>query len=159
MRVHPEILRSVQRLPTEQTEDLDEVWQHRYESINDFEKHLHRNGTHVMKFFLHLGRDEQRERFIARIDEPKKNWKFAEGDVKERGYWPQYQQAYEDAINATASKHAPWFIVPADDKKNMRLIVAQTVLKKLGSLKMSFPEVTEERRKSLKTYRKQLLED
>ena len=159
VRVHPEVLRSGQKLPTERTENLAEVWEQRYESIRDFEKHLSRNGTRVLKFFLHLGRDEQRDRFLARIDEPEKNWKFSEADVKERGYWDQYQEAYEDAINATATKHSPWFIVPADDKKNMRLIVAQIVLEQLRALDMHYPEVTAARREEMQCYRERLQED
>lgn len=159
VRVHPEILVSSQKLPEEETRDLDQVWQHRYESIREFEKHLWRNGTRVVKFYLHLGRDEQRQRFLDRIDEPEKNWKFEEGDVKERGFWHDYQRAYEDAINATAAHHAPWYVVPADDKKNMRLIVAQVILEQLKSLKMSWPEVTAERRAELQRYRKMLQGD
>jgi PPK2 family polyphosphate:nucleotide phosphotransferase len=159
VRVHPEILRSGQKLPAARTEDLRKVWEQRYESIRDFEKHLWRNGTRVLKFFLHLSPEEQRDRFVARIDEPEKNWKFSEVDVKERGFWNDYQKAYEDAINATATKQAPWFVVPADDKKNMRLIVAQIVLAKLRELDMKYPEVTSERREELQSYRKRLLED
>ena len=112
VKVHPEIVLENQQLPQRATEDLDKLWNNRYESIRDYEKHLWRSGTKVLKFFLHLGRDEQRERFLDRIDEPEKNWKFSEGDVTERGYWDDYQQAYEDAINATAAEHAPWFVVP-----------------------------------------------
>ncbi len=159
VRVHPEIVLSRQQLPAEQTDDLDQLWEQRYESIRQYEKHLWRCGTRVVKFFLHLGRDEQRSRFLDRIDEPDKNWKFSEGDVRERKYWDDYQHAYQDAINATAAPHAPWFVVPADDKKNMRLIVAQIVLEQLQSLDMKYPEVTPERREELQQYRRQLLED
>jgi PPK2 family polyphosphate:nucleotide phosphotransferase len=159
VRVHPEILLNKQRLPAELLADVDQLWQHRYESIRDFEKHLNRNGTRVVKFFLNLGRDEQRERFVARIDELDKNWKFSEGDVKERKYWDQYQQAYESAINATATADAPWFVVPADDKKNMRLIVAQIVLEQLRTLDMHYPVVTPERREELEGYKRRLLEE
>ncbi len=159
VRVHPEILHTSQKLPLELTRDLDQVWKQRYKSIRSFEEHLWHNGTRVLKFFLHLGRDEQRERFLARIDEPDKNWKFSEGDVQERQYWGDYQQAYEDAINATATPDSPWFVVPADDKRNMRLIVAQVVLEQLQSLKMSYPEVTPERRQELEHYREQLSQD
>ena len=158
VRVHPEILTTGQKLPAELTEDLDRVWEHRYDSIRAFEKHLWRNGTRVLKFFLHLSRDEQRERFLARIDEPEKNWKFSEADVKERGFWDEYQTAYEDAINATATKDAPWFVVPADDKKNMRLIVAQIILEQLQALDLHYPEVTPERREELMRYRKLLVD-
>ena len=159
VRVHPEILQGAQKLPKEVTKDLGDVWRRRYESICDFEKHLYRNGTRVVKFFLHLSRDEQRDRFIDRIDEAEKNWKFSEADVKERGYWDDYQDAYEDAINATSTKKAPWYVVPADDKKNMRLIVAQVVLEQLRSLDMHFPEVSSQRREELQQYRQRLLED
>jgi len=159
VRVHPEILHETQKLPAERIRNLGELWEHRYESIRDFEAHLWRNGTKVVKFFLHLGRDEQRERFLDRIDEPDKNWKFSEGDVEERKFWGDYQQAYEDAINATATSEAPWFVIPADDKKNMRLMVAQVILEQLRSLDMKYPEVTEERREQLRRYRKRLSED
>ncbi len=159
VKVHPEIVRETQQLPQEYTENLDKLWEHRYESIRDFEKHLWRSGTKVLKFFLHLGRDEQRDRFLDRIDEPEKNWKFSEGDVTERGYWDDYQQAYEDAINATATEHAPWFVIPADDKKNMRLIVAQIILEQLKSLNMNYPEVSDARREELGRIRKRLSQD
>jgi PPK2 family polyphosphate:nucleotide phosphotransferase len=159
VKVHPEILQSAQKLPVERTEDLDKFWDQRYESIRDLERHLWRSGTRVLKFFLHLSRDEQRDRFIARIDKPEKNWKFSEGDVKERAFWDDYQEAYEEAINETAAKHAPWFVVPADDKKNMRLIVAQILLEQLRALDMEYPEVTDERREELQRYRKRLLSD
>ncbi|KFI22104.1 polyphosphate kinase 2 family protein [Nitrosococcus oceani] len=159
VKVHPEIVQSMQRLPANRTDNLEELWRQRYTSIRDFEKHLWHNGTRVLKFFLHLGRDEQRQRFLDRIDEPDKNWKFSEGDVKERKFWDDYQQAYQDAINATATKNAPWFVVPADDKKNMRLIVAQIILEQLKSLDMEYPEVTSERRDELQQFRKKLLQD
>ena len=159
VKVHAEILRSAQKLPAELTRDLDLVWQQRYESIRDFEQHLYRNGTRVLKFFLHLGRDEQRQRFLDRIDEAEKNWKFSEGDVKERAFWDDYQQAYQAAISATATPEAPWFVVPADDKKNMRLIVAKIILEQLEMLEMNYPELTPDRRDELQRYRQQLLED
>jgi PPK2 family polyphosphate:nucleotide phosphotransferase len=159
VRVHPEILTKGQKLPAELTEDLDKVWKHRYESIRDFEKHLARNGTMVLKFFLNLSRDEQRKRFIDRIDEPDKNWKFSEDDVSGRRYWDDYQRAYEEAINATASPHAPWFVIPADDKHNMRLIVSQIVLERLRSLDMHYPEVSDARRKDLQRIKEMLLKD
>ena len=159
VRVHPEILTANQKLPEDRTSDLKKFWQHRYESICDLEKHLWRSGTRVVKFFLNLSRDEQRQRFLDRIDEPEKNWKFSEGDVAERKYWDEYQRAYQDAINATAAPHAPWFIVPADNKKNMRLIVAQTILCHMQSLDMNYPEVSEDRRIELQQYRQQLESD
>jgi PPK2 family polyphosphate:nucleotide phosphotransferase len=159
VKVHPEIVREIQQLPAECTADLNKLWDFRYESIRNFERHLARSGTKVLKFFLHLGRDEQRQRFLDRIDEPEKNWKFSEADVAEREYWDDYQQAYEDAINATASEHAPWYVIPADDKKNMRLIVAQIILEQLKSLDMKYPEVSDDRRKQLQQIRQQLLDD
>jgi PPK2 family polyphosphate:nucleotide phosphotransferase len=159
VRVHPEIVLKHQRLPRGRTDDLDALWESRFESIRDFEKHLWHNGTRVLKFFLHLGRAEQRDRFIDRIDEPEKNWKFSAGDVAERGYWADYQRAYEAAINATATRRAPWFVIPADDKKTMRLIVAQAIIEALQSLDMHYPQVTDERRAELKGYREQLLKD
>jgi len=159
VKVHPEIVRNSQKLPAELTRDMQKFWKHRYDSIRDFEKHCWRNGTKVLKFFLNLSRDEQRERFLDRIDEPDKNWKFSEGDVAERKYWKDYQQAYEEAINATATKEAPWFVVPADDKKNMRLIVAQIILEQLKSLDMEYPEVSKDRLDELKKYREMLKED
>lgn len=159
VRVHPEILTGSQKLPPELIENLDAVWEQRYESIRDFERHLARNGTMVLKFFLNLGRDEQRARFVARIDETDKNWKFSEGDIKERSFWNDYRQAYEDAINATATPHAPWFVVPADDKENMRLIVSQIVLERLRSLNLHYPAVSDERRQALQRFREMLLKD
>ena len=157
-RVHPAILEN-QNLPKGLVEDKDVLWKHRFESINDFEKHMDRNGTRVVKFFLHLGYDEQRERFLQRIDKPHKNWKFEDGDIRERRHWDEFQSAYEEAINATAKPHAPWYVVPADDKKNMRLIVARIILGQLQSIDMHYPEVTDERRAELKEDRKLLEND
>jgi PPK2 family polyphosphate:nucleotide phosphotransferase len=159
VRVHPEIVLNYQKLPADRTRDLNGLWQIRYESIRDLEKHLWRSGTKVVKFFLHLSRDEQRQRFLDRINEPDKNWKFNEGDVEERKFWNDYQQAYEDAINATATRDAPWYVIPADDKKNMRLIVAQVVLDQLQSLGMQYPEVNDQRRAELQRYREKLEND
>ncbi len=156
VKVHPGILTESQRIPAEMTNNLDLVWKNRYRAIRDFEKHLYENGTHVIKFFLNLSKDEQRKRFIARIDEPDKNWKFNEGDVKERAYWDDYQKAYEQAINETAAKHAPWYVIPADDKKNMRLIVAQAVLEHLRALDMQFPQVDDKRREELAQFKEML---
>ena len=138
VRVHPEIL-AAQSLPTEATKEPG-MWAERYASINGLERHLSRNGTRILKFFLHLSEEEQRKRFLARLDDPAKNWKFTEDDLKERQFWPQYMTAYEEALAATSSKHAPWYVVPADDKHNARLIVSQVILKTLSALKMSYPE-------------------
>ncbi len=137
VRVHPEILQA-QALPKETSED-PAVWTNRYESINDLERHLHRNGTRVVKFFLHLSSDEQRRRFLARLDEPEKNWKFSRADIDERTFWPQYMQAYGACLGATSTEQAPWYVVPADDKANTRLIVSQVLLETVDALKMHFP--------------------
>ena len=154
VRVHPEILRG-QGLPDEL---LDEgtIWEERYRSILDLENHLYRNGTRVIKFFLHLSKDEQRKRFLDRIDDPDKNWKFSLSDIKERKYWKQYWKAYEACLSATSTKEAPWYIVPADDKKNARLIISQIILDTLNDLGMSYPKTTKVRRKELQSIRKQL---
>ncbi|KQV60276.1 phosphate--nucleotide phosphotransferase [Pelomonas sp. Root1217] len=137
VRVHPEIL-AAQSLPLETTRAKD-FWAQRYDSINGLERHLHRNGTRVLKFFLHLSRDEQRRRFLARLDDPSKNWKFAAADLDEREQWPAYMKAYTAALEATSSEHAPWYAVPADDKRNARLIVSQVIVDALAALKMSYP--------------------
>jgi len=154
VRVHPEILRS-QGL-SEELRDEKTIWKERYRSIVNLEKHLHRNGTKVIKFFLHLSKDEQRKRFRERIDEPDKNWKFSLADIHERNYWKDYMKAYEACLNATSTRHAPWHVVPADDKKNARLIVSQIVLDALNELKMAYPKTTAKRRRELKSIRKKL---
>jgi len=154
VRVHPEIFRSEGLLDALHDEKM--VWHDRYRSILDLEKHLHANGTHIVKFFLHLSKEEQRKRFLARIDEPEKNWKFSSADIAERGFWDDYRKAYEECIAATSTKHSPWYVVPADDKENARLIVSQIVLDTLDDLKMAYPKVTAGRRKELLAIRKQL---
>jgi polyphosphate kinase 2 (PPK2 family) len=153
-RVHPELLQG-EGLPHELTGEKT-VWEGRYHSIVELEKHLHRNGTRIVKFFLHLSREEQRKRFLERIDTPDKNWKFSQDDVAERKFWNQYMRAYEDCLSATSSKAAPWNIVPADDKNNARLIVSRVVIETLEGLKMSYPKMTGARRRELKSIRKQL---
>ena len=158
-RVHPELITEYQKIPGEHTRDLDALFASRFEAIRALERYNSDNGTVTLKFFLNLSRNEQRNRFLARIDEPDKNWKFSEADLKERGFWDDYQCAFEDMINETAAPHAPWFVVPADDKKNMRLIVASVVLKALKEMKMGYPEVSKARRRELGEYRKQLLKD
>lgn len=157
VRVHPEILIG-QRLP-DGVFDEETIWQERYRSIVDLEAHLHRNGTRIIKLFLHLSKDEQRKRFLKRIDDPDKNWKFSEADIEERHYWDKYMLAYEDCLSATTSEIAPWYIVPADDKKNARLIVSQIILKTFKALKMSYPETDEVRREDLQGIRQQLVEE
>ena len=118
----------------------------------DLEEHLHRNGTRIIKIFLHLSKDEQRKRFLERIDEPDKNWKFSLADIHERKYWKHYMKAYEACLNATSTHHAPWYVVPADDKDNARLIVSQIVLDALNELKMAYPKTTAKRRRELENY-------
>ncbi len=154
VRVHPEILRN-QRLPEALREEKT-IWKERYESITDLERHLHRNGTRIVKIFLHLSQEEQRKRFLARIDVPDKNWKFSASDIHERKYWRDYMEAYEDCLRATSTDHAPWYVVPADDKENARLIVSRIVLDVLEGLKMAYPKTTEKRRLELESIRKQL---
>ncbi len=154
VRVHPEILRT-QGLP-DALLDEKTIWKERCRSIVDLEDHLHRNGTRVIKFFLHLSKGEQRKRFLARIDEPDKNWKFSLSDIHERTYWKHYMKAYEGCLNATSTHHAPWYIVPADDKENARLIVSQIILDVLKGLKMAYPKTTAKRRRELKTIRQLL---
>ncbi len=154
VRVHPEILRA-QGL-SEELRDEKTIWKERYHSIVDLENHLQRNGTKVIKFFLHLSKDEQRRRFLERIDEPDKNWKSSLADIHERKYWKHYMKAYEDCLNATSTQHAPWFVIPADDKENARLIVSRIVLDGLNELKMAYPKTTAKRRQELKSIRKLL---
>jgi PPK2 family polyphosphate:nucleotide phosphotransferase len=152
VRVHPEILRA-QKLAQG---PLDEVWQERYRSINGMEAHLERNGTRIVKFFLHVSKDEQRKRFLARIDEPEKNWKFSAKDVEERGYWKDYQRAYEACLEATSTKRSPWYVVPADDKPNARLIVSRIIVETLKKLDMAYPQPDAGRRRELAALRRQL---
>jgi PPK2 family polyphosphate:nucleotide phosphotransferase len=155
VRVHPEILRS-QGL-SEELRNHKTIWEGRYRSIVDLECHLHRNGTKIVKIFLHLSKEEQRKRFLARIDEPDKNWKFSLADIHERKYWKDYVNAYETCLQATSTHHTPWYIVPADDKENARLIVSRIVLDALEGLKMAYPKTTAKRRAELQSIRKQLL--
>lgn len=157
-KVHPEIVTEHQKLPKETTEDLDRLWKRRYAAIRNLEAFLHDNGTRVVKFFLNVSKDEQKRRFLDRIDKKKKNWKFSESDITERRYWKDYMAAYRDCIAETSTKDAPWYVVPADDKRDMRLIVSKIVLERLQELDMHWPKVTDERRERLAGYRK-LLED
>ena len=154
VKVHPEILRS-QGLPDELLGEKS-IWKERYRSIVDLEEHLHRNGTRIIKFFLHLSNAEQRKRFLERIDEPNKNWKFSLADIHERKYWPHYMKVYEACLEATSTRHVPWHVVPADDKDNARLIVSRIVLDALNDLKMAYPKTTAKRRRELKSIRKHL---
>lgn len=157
VRVHPEILHG-QGLPDGLVDDKT-IWQERYLSIVDLENHLHRNGTRVIKFFLHLSKDEQRKRFLERIDEPEKNWKFSQADIVERNFWNQYMQAYEACLSVTSTKVAPWYVVPADDKENARLIVSRIILDTLKSLKMSYPKTNAKRQQELLSIRQQLMNE
>ena len=152
-RVHPEILRN-EGLPDKPRDKT--VWHERYRSIANLERHLHGNGTRVIKFFLHLSKEEQRQRFLARIDEPEKNWKFSAADIAERRYWKQYMKAYEKCLSATSTADSPWYVVPADDKENARLIVSQIILDTLQGLKMSYPKNDAARRRELLAIRRQL---
>jgi PPK2 family polyphosphate:nucleotide phosphotransferase len=154
VRVHPEILRN-QGL-SEELRDEKTIWEERYRSIVDLERHLHRNGTRIVKIFLHLSKEEQRKRFLARIDEPDKNWKFSLADIHEREYWKDYVNAYEACLHATSTHHTPWYVVPADDKENTRLIVSRIVLDALEDLKMAYPKTTPKRRAELQAIGKQL---
>ena len=154
VRVHPEILRS-QGL-SEELRDEKTIWEERYRSMVDLESHLYRNGTRTVKIFLHLSLEEQRKRFLERLDEPDKNWKFSLSDIHERKYWKDYVKAYEACLGATSTHHAPWYVVPADDKDNARLIVSRIVLDALKDLKMAYPKPTKKRRSELQSIRKQL---
>jgi PPK2 family polyphosphate:nucleotide phosphotransferase len=155
VRVHPDILQAQNipdRLLNEQT-----FWQDRYRSIVDIEEHLHRNGTRIIKFFLHLSEEEQRKRFLDRIDDPDKNWKFSDADMTERKFWKQYMQAYEECMSATSTSNSPWYVVPADDKENARLIISEIVLDTFKSLKLAYPKVSAEHKRELQSIRKQLV--
>jgi PPK2 family polyphosphate:nucleotide phosphotransferase len=154
VRVHPQILQS-QQLP-EKVEKDKNIWKKRYQHIRDWEEMLTENGTHVIKFFLNVSREEQKARFLARIDEPEKNWKFAMGDVKERGLWDDYMKAYEDAISATSTKNSPWYVIPADKKWFTRLAVSEIIVKKMESLNMHYPIVTEAHKAELTEAKKML---
>jgi PPK2 family polyphosphate:nucleotide phosphotransferase len=154
VRVHPEILRA-QGLSDELLDEKT-IWKGRYRSIVDLEEHLHRNGTRIVKVFLHLSKNEQRKRFLERLDEPDKNWKFSLSDIHERKYWKHYVKAYEACLHATSTHHAPWYVVPADDKENARLIVSPIVLDAFKALKMAYPKTTPTRRRELKSIGKLL---
>ena len=154
VRVHPDILER-EAIPGAGRHD-GKIWRERYRSINDFEKHLVDNGTCIVKIFLHLSKGEQRKRFLERIDVPKKNWKFSDADVKEREFWDDYRNAYEECLGATSTSEAPWYVVPADDKENARLIVSQIVLDAFEKLDLSYPKTSPERARELQAIRKEL---
>jgi PPK2 family polyphosphate:nucleotide phosphotransferase len=153
-RVHPEILRG-EGLPDE-TLDEKTIWRERYRSIVGLERHLHANGTRIIKFYLHLSKEEQRKRFLERIDHPDKNWKLSLADVQEREFWKDYMAAYEDCLGGTSADCAPWYVVPADDKENARLIVSRIILDTLEALKMSYPKTSRERAQELLAIREKL---
>jgi PPK2 family polyphosphate:nucleotide phosphotransferase len=155
VRVHPELLRA-QGL-AEKLRDPKVLWKERYQSIVNLEQHLHCNRTRTVKIFLHLSKEEQRKRFLARIDDPQKNWKLSPSDIHERKYWKDYEKAYEDCLGETSTRHAPWYVVPADDKKNARLVVASIVLEALEGLKLAHPRTSGKRRAELLAIRKELL--
>ena len=157
VRVHPEILKG-QGLP-DSVLDEETVWKERFRSITDLENHLHRNGTKIIKFFLHLSKDEQKKRFLERIDKSNKNWKFSVADLEERKYWKEYMHAYESCLSATSTKYAPWYIVPADDKKNARLIISNILLDTFKALDMHYPETDDKRKEELKGIRQRLVEE
>jgi PPK2 family polyphosphate:nucleotide phosphotransferase len=154
VRVHPELL-SGEAL-ADVPDDDKKFWRQRYRSITNLERHLHANGTRVVKFFLHLSKEEQFKRFLARIDEPEKNWKFSLADVEERKFWDKYRKAYEECLSATSTSEAPWYVVPADDKENARLIVSQIILDTFEGLKMGYPKTSPAREAELLTIRKKL---
>jgi len=156
VRVHPKILEA-QRVPRELV--TDDIWQQRYQDIRGFERYLSRNGVIVRKFFLHVSRAEQKKRFLERLEKPQKNWKFSPSDVKERGHWKDYMEAYEDAIRNTATKQAPWYVVPADNKWFTRAIVSAVVIDTLASLKLEYPELSEAKRLQLDAARQSLLNE
>jgi PPK2 family polyphosphate:nucleotide phosphotransferase len=153
VRVHSEMLKA-ERIPARLV--TKHLWKERFEDINAHERYLTRNGVVIRKFFLHLSKAEQKKRFLSRLDEPDKNWKFSDADLKERGYWNEYQTAYEEMIRATATEHAPWYVVPADNKWFTHLVVAGAIIETLESLGLAFPEVTTAQRKVLEAARKEL---
>ncbi|HYO64165.1 MAG TPA: polyphosphate kinase 2 family protein [Pyrinomonadaceae bacterium] len=146
VRVHPEILNGQQLPPEAKGED---VWQRRFEEINNLERHLTRNGTAILKFYLHVSKEEQKRRFLDRINKPEKNWKFSLGDVRERGHWDEYMSAYEDAFHHTSTEHAPWYIIPADHKWFTRAAVADIIVHKLQSMPLVYPQLDDKRRHAL----------
>jgi PPK2 family polyphosphate:nucleotide phosphotransferase len=156
VRVHPEILKGQKTPPSLVGKN---IWDERFEDIRGFERHMARSGTVIRKFFLHLSKKEQKKRFLARLDEPKKNWKFSAGDVKERECWDDYQDAYEDMIRNTATKEAPWHVVPADNKWFTRLVISTVVVETLESLDLAYPKVNAGKKKELEEAKKLLLSE
>jgi PPK2 family polyphosphate:nucleotide phosphotransferase len=156
VRVHPSNLQA-QKLPDPLV--TKHIWEQRYEDINAFEKYLGHNGVVIRKFFLHVSKKEQKKRFLERLEESKKNWKFSMADVKERGYWKDYQEAYEEMIRNTATKHSPWYVIPADNKWYTQLIAASAIISTLEELDLCFPDVDKEKKKELEVVRESLLHE
>jgi len=154
VRVHPELLQN-EKIPPSLCGKS--IWQERFEDIHGFERHMARSGTVIRKFFLHLSKKEQKKRFLARLEEPEKNWKFSASDIHERKYWDDYQNAYEEMIRNTAAKHAPWYVVPADNKWFTRLVVSAVIVETLESLNLSYPKVEDAKRRELEAAKKLLL--
>lgn len=158
-KVHPEIVTKIQRLPERTVKNMSKLYEQRYDSIRDLEKHLTRNGTHVVKLFLNVSKREQAKRFLSRLDDPEKNWKFNEGDLSERQYWDDYQNCYQKAIRETATPESPWYIVPADDKKTMRLLVARIIRAEMKKFHLAWPEFPQEHRDALTRSRDVLMKE
>ncbi len=154
VRVHPELL-AAQKLPAKFF--TKHIWEDRFHDIRAFERYLHRNGTAVVKFFLHVSKEEQQKRFLERLDNPNKNWKFSANDAKERGYWDDYMEAYEETIRETATEDSPWYVVPADNKWFTRVVVAAAIIDTLDTMKLAYPKVTPAKRRELAQVRKVLL--
>ena len=157
VRVHPEFLEGQWLPPSYRHTDLNNLWHSRYQEINHFEHALTHNGTLILKFFLHVSKEEQKERFMERLDKPEKNWKFSAADVRERGFWNQYQTAYEDMLNATSTEHAPWYMIPADKKWFTRACVADIIVSRIAKLNLKYPTVGEKERAALEEAKNQLL--
>ncbi len=154
VRVHPAVLKEQKNPPSLVTKN---IWEERFEDIRNFEKHMARNGTVIRKFFLHLSKKEQKVRFLARLEEPEKNWKFSAADVHEREYWDDYQKAYEEMIQNTATKHAPWYVVPADNKWFTRLVISAAVVDALEEMDLAYPKVDAEKKRELEAAKKGLM--
>jgi PPK2 family polyphosphate:nucleotide phosphotransferase len=159
VKVHPKILREYQRIPAEMIKDEAKVWKHRYSDINNFEDFISRNGTKVVKFFINISKEEQKQRLLDRIDQPDKNWKMSLQDVVERESWQGYMDAYQDLLTHTSTDNAPWYVVPGDDKKNARLIISSIVMAEFAKLDLHYPETTEEFRAKLREVREYLMKN
>jgi PPK2 family polyphosphate:nucleotide phosphotransferase len=154
VRVHPQVLKN-ERLPDELI--TKHIWEDRYEDINAFETFLTRNGVVIRKFFLHISKEEQRKRFLERLEDSKKNWKFSMDDIKQRTFWDDYQQAYEEMVQSTSTKRAPWYVIPADNKWYGRLVIASAIIEALNGLNLKFPDVDKEKKKELEAIKEALL--